>query len=110
MTQSPTQKAWFDAFKPACRSRRMRFVSETGFVVDDVYLAELDVDATPLSALKHSAHDGDLDGFRITWTVAIKPLAVDDVLWTAFLPDVEMGQQMRINRRINGAFTISPPP
>lgn len=65
MTQSPTQKAWFDAFKPACRSRRMRFVSETGFVVDDV-------------------------------------------LWTAFLPDVEMGQQMRINRRINGAFTISP--
>ncbi|SIH25055.1 Uncharacterised protein [Mycobacteroides abscessus subsp. abscessus] len=32
----------------------------------------------------------------------------DEILWAAFMPDVAMRPQMRINRRINGAFQVQP--
>lgn len=76
----------------------MRFVSEEGFLLDDVYL----------TSISPQVFSEGSDRLRITWDVSIKPLAVDEVLWAAFLPDVEMGPQMRINRRINGAFKIQP--
>lgn len=91
-------QAWTDAFRPACRARGMRFVGGEGFVIDDVYLA----------ALGALVFDAGTDGLRIDWDITVKPLAVDDILWAAFLPDVAMGPQKRINRRINGAFTIRP--
>ncbi len=79
----------------------MRFVSGAGFVVDDVYITELFY-----PQVFHP--EKDQERLRITWTVDIKPLAVDEILWTAFLPDVAMGPRMRINRRINGAFRVQP--
>lgn len=57
----------------------MRFVTATGFVLDDVYVTELFY-----PQVFHP--DQDLDRLRITWTVDIKPLAVDDILWAAFMP------------------------
>lgn len=99
--QSPTVKAWHDALRPACRARGMRFVTGVGFALDDVYLAEL--------VYPQVVHpDKDPDRLRISWAVDIKPLAVDEILWDAFLPDVEMGPQKRINRRVNGAFRVQP--
>lgn len=98
---SAAKKAWDDALAPACRTRGMRFVSGAGFAVDDVYITEL--------FYPRVVHpDKDLDRLQITWTIEIKPLAVDDILWAAFLPDVPMGARMRINRRINGAFRVQP--
>ncbi len=79
----------------------MRFVTGSGFVLDDVYVTELFY-----PQVFHS--DQDPDRLRISWTVDIKPLAVDDILWAAFMPDVQMGPQMRINRRINGAVKVTP--
>ncbi|MFV8174957.1 hypothetical protein [Mycolicibacterium peregrinum] len=99
--RSPILQAWNDALRPACKSRGMRFVSATGFVLDDVYVTELFY-----PQVFHP--DKDPDRLRITWSVEIKPLAVDEILWAAFMPDVVMGRQMRINRRVNGAFTVQP--
>ncbi|BDY27117.1 hypothetical protein MMAG44476_20332 [Mycolicibacterium mageritense DSM 44476 = CIP 104973] len=98
---SPILRAWNDAFKPSCRSRGMRFVTATGFVLDKVYLTELFY-----PQVFHP--DKDPDRLRITWTVDIKPLAVDEILWAAFMPDEVMGPQKRINRRVNGAFKVQP--
>lgn len=99
-TRAPLPQSWIDAFRPACRARGMRFVSGEGFTVDDVYIASI------RPAVFHP--DNDPERLRINWEIAIKPLAVDEILWAAFLPDVKMGKQMRINRRINGAFQIQP--
>lgn len=99
--QSGAEKAWNEALRPACRSRGMRFVRGSGFVLDDVYLTEL--------CYPQVFHpDKDRNKLRISWAVKIKPLAVDEILWDAFMPDVAMGPQMRINRRVNGAFKVQP--
>lgn len=99
--RSSVAQAWKDALRPACRDRGMRFVSGSGFVVDDSYLTEL--------CYPRVFHpDKDPDRLRVIWTVDVKPLAVDEILWDAFLPDVAMGPQMRINRRVNGAFRVQP--
>jgi hypothetical protein len=79
----------------------MRFVSAAGFVLDDVYVTELFY-----PRVFHP--EKDPERLRITWTVDIKPLAVDEILWAAFTPDEVMGPRMRINRRINGAFKVTP--
>lgn len=78
----------------------MRFVSGTAFVLDDVYLTSVD------ARVVHP--DQEPGRLRIDWAVEIKPLAVDDVLWAAFLPDVVMSRQVRVNRRVNGAFQVRP--
>lgn len=99
--RDPIPQAWVDAFRPACRDRGMRYVSASGFVLDSVYITEL--------CYPRVFHCGkDSEYLQITWTVNIKPLAVDEILWEAFLPDVKMGPLMRINRRINGAFMVTP--
>lgn len=93
-------QAWADALRDASRRRGMRFVGGIPFVLDDVYLSSLDCRVV--------RPDRESARLRVDWTASIKPLAVDDVLWRAFMPDVEMGAQMRINRRVNGAFQIHP--
>jgi hypothetical protein len=99
--RSTVEQAWEDALRPACRARGMRFVRGSGFTLDDIYLTEL--------CYPRAFHPGkDPDRLRVIWTVDIKPLAVDEILWNAFLPDVSMGPQMRINRRVNGAFRVQP--
>ena len=99
--RSSAAQAWKDALRPACRARGMRFVGGSGFVVDDIYLTEL--------CYPRVFHpDKDPDRLRVIWTVDVKPLAVDEILWDAFLPDVSMGPQMGINRRVNGAFRVQP--
>jgi hypothetical protein len=89
-------KAWDAAFKSACKEHKMQFVSGVGFIVDDLYIASLN------TMVSRSGKDQ----LQVSWTIEIKPMAVDDFLWEAFLPDVEMGARMRINRRINGAFRV----
>jgi hypothetical protein len=75
----------------------MRFVSGEGFVIDDVYITGV--------CPSYWGRDAVM---RLRWSVRIKPLALDDILWAAFMPDERMGPRMRINRRINGAFQIQP--
>jgi hypothetical protein len=89
-------KAWNAAFRSACKERKMQFVSGAGFIVDDLYIASLDAIVGPSA-------EGQL---QVSWTIGIKPMAVDDILWESFLPDVQMGARMQINRRINGAFRV----
>lgn len=91
-------KAWYTAFTSACKARRMRFVSDTGFIVDDVYITSLSV----------TVHRVGKDLLQMSWTTGIKPMPVDDILWASFLPDVQMGTRMRLNRRINGTFRVWP--
>ncbi|SLC83879.1 hypothetical protein [Mycobacteroides abscessus] len=100
VAQASLPRAWLDAFRPACRARGLRFVSGEGFTVDDNYIASI------RPAVFHPGKDRGW--LRVDWEIVIKPLAVDEILWAAFLPDVEMGKQMRINRRINGAFHVQP--
>lgn len=78
----------------------MRLTSGIAFVLDDIYITS--VHATVVHP------DSDPERVRIDWVVDIKPLVVDDILWAAFLPDVVMGPQLRINRRVNGAFQVQP--
>ncbi|MFV8142043.1 hypothetical protein ACNQR7_31140 [Mycolicibacterium senegalense] len=78
----------------------MRFVSGDGFVLDDIYITSVS------TQVFHP--DGDLDKLRISSTFSVKPLAVDEILWAAFCPNVTMGPKMRINRRINGACQVQP--
>ncbi len=78
----------------------MRFVSGIAFVLDDVYIASIEA---------HLVHpDRDPERLVIDWAVDIKPLAVDEILWAAFLPDVVMGPQKRINHHVTGAFQVRP--
>lgn len=93
-----TTKAWFEALQPAARARGLRFVSGTVFSVDDVYLAS--IEARPARS------KNDPDRLQIDWDVRIKPLALDAILWEAFLPDVAMSARMKVNRRVNGAFQV----
>ncbi|WP_134071413.1 hypothetical protein [Mycobacteroides salmoniphilum] len=93
-------QAWIDAFRPACRARGMRFVNHEGFVVDDVYITAI------RPWVFHP--DKDTERLQLKWEITIKPLAADEILWAAFLPDVKMGPQMQINRRVNGAFQVQP--
>ncbi|WP_447911926.1 hypothetical protein [Microbacterium phyllosphaerae] len=95
---SAIASSWKTALRAASRARGLRFVSEVPFAIDAVYISELE------TRIWHPNRDEEL--LRITWSVRIKPLALDDILWEAFLPDVEMSPRMRINRRINGAFQV----
>ncbi|MBZ2196567.1 hypothetical protein [Occultella gossypii] len=98
--RSPAAQAWLDALRPASRRRGMRFVSGTAFILDDVYITSVEA---------HVVHpDRDRERLRINWVVDVKPLAVDEILWAAFLPDVVMGPQKRIDHRIAGAFQVRP--
>lgn len=78
----------------------MRFVSGEGLVLDEVYI-------TAISTRVWSP-DSNPSILRISWAATIKPLAVDEILWAGFLPDAVMGPQVKINRRINGAYQIQP--
>lgn len=52
-----------------------------------------------------------VDEVRIGWSGAIKPVALDEILWEAFLPDADFGgPRQRRTRRINGAFIVDPLP
>lgn len=93
-------KRWNDDLRAAAKARGLRFVSGEAYALDDVYI-------TTLAASAMVPRDAP-STVRVHWNVAVKPLVVDDVLWAAFLPDVEMGAQMRLNRRVNGAFRITP--
>ncbi|CAM3527913.1 hypothetical protein OCAE111667_14135 [Occultella aeris] len=78
----------------------MRFVSGTAFSLDDVYITAVEA---------HVVHPNrDPERLEINWAVDIKPRAVDEILWAAFLPDVVMGPQKRINHHIAGAFQVRP--
>ncbi|MFW6597215.1 hypothetical protein ACQBAU_05195 [Propionibacteriaceae bacterium Y2011] len=92
--------AWQDSRRPACRRRGMQFVSEAGFVVDDTYITILET--------RIVQPGNDSGPLQISWSIFIKPLAVDDVLRSAFMPEAEMGPRMRLNRRVNGAFQVWP--
>ncbi|MGD7788322.1 hypothetical protein ACQCX2_08350 [Propionibacteriaceae bacterium Y1700] len=97
-SRSSAERPWLDAFRAAARDRGMKFVSGAAFVVDDVHIASITA----------SVRKQGSDQLRIGWTVDIKPLAVDEVLWAAFLPDVTMGPTKKINHRISGAFQVRP--
>jgi hypothetical protein len=92
------QRQWDDAFKAVCKSRGMRLVSGEAFTVDDVYF----------TALNPTVWLPTGNEVKVTWKITIKPMAVDDILWRAFLPDVQMGPRMRLNRRVNGAYQVRP--
>lgn len=78
----------------------MGFVSGTGYVVDEVYIASVHVQVW------HP--DKAAEQLRISREFDIKPVAVDDILWAAFMPEsVTMGKRMRLNRRINGSCQVS---
>lgn len=68
----------------------MKYVSGMAHVVDGVYLTTL------------------VPQVGSQYTVNIKPLAVDEIFWAAFMPEEKMTARMRLNRRMNGAFLVRP--
>jgi hypothetical protein len=92
------QKQWNDAFKAACKRRKALHVSGEAFTVDEVYFTTLN----PTVWLP------DGNEVKVTWNITIKPMAVDDILRRAFMPDLRMGPRMQLNRRVNGAFQVRP--
>ena len=98
---SPTNKQlardWDQAFTAACREAKIRHVGGFGYIADDTYLTEFrggGVRNGPLAT--HS------------WSISIKPLLVDDILWAVFMPDTDLGgPRARLNHRITGAFSVS---
>lgn len=79
----------------------MRFVSDTVYVIDDVYITQLFAKVFPSEDLGHVV---------IEWAANIKPLAVDDALQQAFLPDLTLGPRKRNTYRVNGSFQVRPLP
>src|SRR5690606_2206609 len=100
MVVDQTVRNWLTALRPAAKEHRWRFISETPYVICDDHVTAVEIVAMA------GAQPGDRP--RLVWTVVITPIAVDDVLWEAFLPDVEISARARSNRRINGAFRVPP--
>ncbi len=100
MVVDQTVRNWLAALPAASKEHRWRHVSGIPYVISDDHVAALEVHA------EAGAHRGDRP--RLVWSIVIKPTVVDDVLWEAFLPDVEIGARARANRRINGAFRVPP--
>jgi hypothetical protein len=91
-------RLWTERTKAACQSRGLRFVSGCGYQVDDVYLSVF-------SASRWVTRDHP--GPRWRWTVRIKPLVLDEILWDAFMPDADLGgPRKRMNLRVSGWFTV----
>lgn len=86
------------ALAAACRRRGVRFVFESPFVVDDVYVALVRQRHWPTSPAGQ------------VWQVGIKPLAVDDVVRASFLVDEPFGARALLNRRVNcSSFDVVDP-
>lgn len=101
MVNSPgTDKLWAEALRAASKVRGMKYVSQTVYVVDDVYLTTL------VPQVGYRGRGGEQPVFR--YTVNIKPLAVDEIFWAACMPDEDMTARKSLNRRMNGWFLIRP--
>ena len=81
-THAELIQRWRTGIKAACRRHGLRFVADTGYLTDDVYLATLSMQV-------HFTKGNDT--VRITWHAAIKPLALDEILWEAFLSGADLG-------------------
>lgn len=94
MARSSAEKAWDAAFRAAARTHGLRWISGRACLLDDLYISMLSV------GVSHPPRRVDV--LRVGWSVKVKPLAVDPILWAAFLPETEYTERVAVNRRVNG--------
>jgi hypothetical protein len=97
-TAKELRKLWDQRIKDAASARGLKSVGGCVYRADDVYVAVL----VPIVG-------GDRKGesVRLSWRADIKPLVLDEILWSAFMPDEDLGgPRKRLNLRVTGSFTV----
>ncbi|WP_458319619.1 hypothetical protein [Mycolicibacterium brisbanense] len=97
-TAKELRKLWDQRIKDECKARGLRFVAGCGYRADSVYLSVF-------TAGRWTTKGEAVPRWR--WTVAVKPLVLDEILWEAFMPDEDLGgPRKRLNLRVSGWFTV----
>lgn len=88
-----TRRAWNRRFVEVARERGLRTVGGYAYVYVDGYVASVGgyVDQAP-------------DPYTVSWSASIKPAQLDDILWAAFMPDLQLSPAKRRSLRVNGTF------
>ena len=92
-TLAQLRTTWDRRFAEMARERGLRTVGGYAYTDDGGTLTA--------SAVMIGAKS---DPLRVSWWVETKPVALDDALWAAFLPDLDAGPAKRRTMRVNGAF------
>ncbi|RGE24189.1 hypothetical protein [Leucobacter sp. wl10] len=97
ITRKEVNRNWSSCFRDAARRRGLRTVSGWAYNDDGAFVATVSLLVGVPS-----------DPLRVHWDCGIKPLAVDDVLWAAFMPKEQFSAAKRRSLRVDGAFSSSP--
>ncbi|OCB50333.1 hypothetical protein A5721_01400 [Mycobacterium vulneris] len=98
-TAKELRKFWDQRIKDEATARGLKSVSGFVYRADAGYVAVL----VPIVGVDRLA-----ESVQLTWRAEIKPLALDEILWAAFMPDQDLGgSRKRLNLRVTGAFTVS---
>ena len=87
------RKIWDGIFVEIAHARGLRTVGGYGYVDDGTYVSTLAI-----------AIGAKSDPLAVTRFAEIKPIALDDVLWGAFMPELNIAPGKRRSLRVNGVF------
>jgi hypothetical protein len=91
------RKVWDKRYTALCRERKIRTIGGYGYLATDTYISS--------NALTVNRKGDDV---HLSWWCETKPLAIDPILWTIFMPETDLGsERKRLSLRVNGAFTAT---
>lgn len=97
MRVAELRKIWDKRYTALCRERKIRTIGGYGYLATDTYISS--------NALTVNQKGDDV---HLSWWCEIKPLAIDPILWTIFMPETDLGsERRRLSLRVNGAFTAT---
>lgn len=97
MRVAELRKIWDKRYTALCHERKIRTIGGYGCLATDTYISS--------NALTVNQKGDDV---HLSWWCEIKPLAIDPILWTIFMPETDLGsERKRLSLRVNGAFTAT---
>lgn len=93
-TLKEISRVWNRRFIEVARERGLRTVGGYAYVYVDGYVASVGGYVAQAT-----------DPYTVSWSAFIKPAELDDILWAAFMPDLQLSPAKRRSLRVNGAFT-----
>jgi len=93
-TLKEISRVWNRRFIEVARERGLRTVGGYAYVYVDGYVASVGGYVAQAT-----------DPYTVSWSASIKPAELDDILWAAFMPDLQLSPAKRRSLRVNGAFT-----
>lgn len=89
-----TRRVWNRRFIEIARERGLRTSGGSAYIYVDGYVAFV------CGYVERAT-----DPYAVSWSASIKPAELDDILWAAFMPDLELSPAKRRSLRVNGWFT-----